>query len=100
MFVPEIHVNELIWDKWNIDHIHRHKVVPAEVEEVCHGAYVVRETYKDRIMLIGKTNKGKFLAIVLEEKMSGIYYPVTARTADRKERKNYYEELEVKDGKK
>ena len=71
-------------------------MVPGEVEEVCHGIFIVRESYKDRIILVGMTNKGRFLAIVLEEKLSGIYYPVTARTADRKERKNYNEELEVK----
>ena len=32
-----IRVDRLIWDERNVAHIARHKVMPQEVEEVCHN---------------------------------------------------------------
>ena len=49
----------LVWDEWNRDHIAKHGVTPSEVEEVV-GA------------VPGKT---------------GFYYPFSARSASRKERR-------------
>ena len=82
-----IYVRRLIWDAWSVAHIARHGVIPEEVEEVCHGEYIEREAYEGRIMLLGPTGTGKILAVVLEPADKGIYYPVTARPASRRERK-------------
>jgi hypothetical protein len=38
-------ISRLIWDSWNVAHIARHEVVPDEVEEVCHGPFIIRQTY-------------------------------------------------------
>jgi len=56
---------KLVWDSWNVEHIARHDVIPEEVEEVCHGKYIVRETYDKRLLLIGPTLSERILAIVL-----------------------------------
>ncbi len=78
-------VKGLIWDDWNKAHIAKHKVLPEEVEEVCHGNYEVVESYRQRILIVGKTKKQRLLAIVLSPEdrnlrpyKEGIYYPITA----------------------
>ncbi len=81
-----IFLRRLVWDSWNVAHIARHEVTPGEVEEVCHGEYIVRQTYDDRLLLIGPTLSGRILAVILDPtKKAGVYYPVTARPASRKE---------------
>jgi len=89
-------VNKLIWDEFNIAHIARHDVVKEEVEQVCKGKHVIRETYGGRLMVIGYTQADRVLAIVIHPKTEGTFYVVTARTADRKERRTY--ELEIAEG--
>jgi uncharacterized DUF497 family protein len=86
-------VRRLIWDAWNVAHIARHRCVPEEVEEVCHSNPVTNETYKGRIRVVGLTRSGRLLTVILAPTPdAGVYYPVTARPADRKERRHYREE--------
>lgn len=88
-----LNVRLLIWDTWNVPHIARHQVIPEEVEQVCHGQPVTNETYKGRIRVVGTTNEGKILTVILApEEEQGIYYVITARTADRRERNNYHQQ--------
>jgi len=83
-------VRRLVWEKNNIDHIARHQVVPEEVEEVCHNNPVILKGHSGRLVIIGLTYKGRALSVVLDpESEKDVYYPVTARSADRKERKYY-----------
>ena len=83
-------VRRLIWDSWNIAHIARHDVIPHEVEEVCHGQPVSSQTYKGRLRVVGPTRRRRLLTVILAPtEESGVYYPVTARPADRKERRGY-----------
>jgi uncharacterized DUF497 family protein len=83
-------VRRLIWDTWNIAHIARHDVIPDEVEDVCHGQPVTSQTYKGRIRVVGPTRSHRMLTVILAPtEEPGVYYPVTARPADRKERRNY-----------
>lgn len=89
-----IDIQTLVWDEFNVAHIARHSVTRDEVEEVCHEAFAVRETYNERFMVIGKTKAGRMLAIVLHPKRNEAFYVVTARTADRKERRIYQAEVE------
>jgi uncharacterized DUF497 family protein len=82
----------LIWDTWNVAHIARHNVIPEEVEEVCHGrAFFSENTYKGRLRVIGPNAAGRVLTVILAPEGEGMYYPVTARTASRKERQRYRE---------
>jgi uncharacterized protein len=85
-------VRRLIWDPWNMAHIARHDVIPDEVEEVCHGTPVTSATYNGRIRVIGPTQSHRMLTVILAPTDEpGVYYPVTARPADRKERRRYGE---------
>jgi uncharacterized DUF497 family protein len=83
-------VRLLTWDAWNVAHIARHDVTPEEVEEVCHGEPVTSSAYNGRLRVVGPTQSGRMLTIILAPAhRAGIYYPFTARPADRKERRNY-----------
>ena len=85
-----LNIKKLIWDSWNIAHIARHDVVPEEVEFVCHNDPLVQEGKKGRLLVIGLTSDEKYLAVILDaEEEKGVYYPVTARTASKRERKIY-----------
>jgi uncharacterized protein len=86
-------IRRLIWDPWNVGHIARHHVIPEEVEEVCHSSPITSQTYKGRIRVVGRTQRRRILTVILAPTdEQGVYYPVTARPADRRERRNYEEQ--------
>lgn len=88
-----LEIKELVWDAWNITHIARHDVTRDEVEQVCQSDYQSFDAKKGRFILIGTTELGRVLAVVIDpEPEEGKYYPVTARSADRKERRDYFAE--------
>ena len=72
-----LHVERLHWDEWNRDHIAKHAVLPEEAAEVVAGDPLVRETYKQRLPLIGPTLAGRMLTVVLVPVpgQSDVYYP-------------------------
>lgn len=83
-------IKKLIWDEWNITHIRKHDVLPDMVEEICRINSQVESASKGRIRLTGLTNKGRIVSIFLDpETESGVYYPVSARDASKKERLSY-----------
>ena len=82
-------VRQLVWDGWNVEHIARHGIAPEEVEEVCHQQPVFVDTYNLRVLVIGPTVASKMVSAILAPKGDDCYYPVTARSASRKERKIY-----------
>jgi uncharacterized DUF497 family protein len=85
-------MRRLSWDEWSEAHIARHDVLPDEVEAACHSDPYTDEGKKGRIRLVGPTNAGRILAVILDpEDEAGVYYPVTARPASRKERRLYQE---------
>lgn len=85
-------VRRLVWDAWNVAHIARHDVKPEEVEEVCHGDPLVQRGYRGWTVLVGPTVAGRMLEVVLDPLGRGVYYPVTAHPASRKDRRLYYQE--------
>lgn len=94
---PMRDVEQLIWEEWNVEHIARHAVTPQELEAICHGQFVASATYGGRLRLIGRTADGRLLTIILAPEGAGIYCPVTARPASRKER-HRYDELHAEGG--
>lgn len=83
-------VERLVWTKQNIDHIARHDVTPQEVEEVCHSEFALFDAKHGRFLLIGPTKSGRAITVVLDpESKENVYYPVTAHSSDRKERRMY-----------
>ena len=79
----------LIWNEANREHIKRHRVKDGEVEEVCQGKYENQPTYGSRIMIFGKTKKGRKLTVVLIEKENHEYLVITARDMSKKERRYF-----------
>ena len=88
-------IRRLNWDTRNEAHIARNQGTREEVEQVWHGDYVMRQAYRERLMLIGPTIAGRIIAVILEDEGNGSYYVITARPADRKERRIYREEKEA-----
>lgn len=84
---------DLAWDAWNRNHIAKHGVVKAEVEDVVAGDPVFRDVREGRVMAIGPTRHGRMLAVVMGPVpgRSGVYYPFSARPASRQERGRYHE---------
>ena len=82
-----VRIKQLIWDDWNVEHISKHKVSINEVEEVCRLARKTFKSYKGRLIILGKTQKGRLLTIVLAPEGKGKYYVVTARDISKKERR-------------
>ena len=84
-------VRRLIWNPLNIGHIARHEVTPEEVEQVCHGNPVVQVGKQGRSLVFGPTQSGRMLMVVIDPESGemGVYYPVTARPASRRERAIY-----------
>lgn len=87
-------VDDLIFNEKNIEHIARHNVLPDEVKQIIEGKTLFLKAKFDRVMAIGQTEKGRFLAVILEKAKNNTYFVVTARDADRKERKMHKEEFE------
>lgn len=87
-------VDELIFNEKNIEHIARHNVLPDEVKQIIEGKTLFLNAKFDRVMAIGVTKKRRSLAVILEKVKGYTYFVVTARDADRKERKMYKEEFE------
>ena len=89
-------IKSLIWDEWNIGHIARHNVIPKEVEEVCERQPVERKGHKNRIFLIGKTEKNRMLTVILNPtEQENIYRPITEYDASKRSMKDYQEEKQL-----
>jgi uncharacterized DUF497 family protein len=93
--MKDLSILGLVWDSFNEAHIwERHQLTRAEVEEVAYGPaknLYARKTYRDRFFVIGPKTDRRLLVLILAPKGSGNYYPVSARPADRKERREYRE---------
>lgn len=83
-------IKKLIWDEWNVAHIAHHNVLPGEVEEVCRTNSQTEIANKERVRITGLTKKGRIISTFLDpEPEHGVYYPVSARDASKKERRSY-----------
>ena len=89
-------IRRLRWDPWNVAHIARHSVHPREANEVCCGDPLFQAGYGGRMLVIGPTLAGRMLTVVIDPEGDGVYYPVTARPASRRERAVYAREKAVR----
>lgn len=77
------------WDENNINHIAEHGVNPEEVEEACfNNPLVLRGRWK-RYYVLGQTDSGRYLMVVIELKTSDAARVVTARDMVQAERRRY-----------
>jgi uncharacterized DUF497 family protein len=88
--MTRIKITQLIWDEINSEHIKKHNVTVVEAEEAIQNINAHREGRSRRIFLIGRSGK-RILAILVKPKEDKKYYVITARDADKKERRLIYE---------
>jgi uncharacterized DUF497 family protein len=78
---------ELIADEDREEHIAAHGVTVEEVREVAFGDHFVRRVREGRYRLIGQTFSGRYLAVFVASRGSGVFGLVTARDATDEERR-------------
>lgn len=88
--MTEIKIEQLVWDEWNVKHIKKHNVTQKEIEEAVTSVITHKKGYSERILLIGRTGT-RIVSVVVKKERTGYYYIVTARDADKKERRLVYE---------
>ena len=71
-------IGELEWDDENVGHITRHNVTPEEVEDVCFGLHLRVKASRQRYVLSGQTDSGRYLTVVIERISMGLFRPITA----------------------
>ncbi len=86
-------IKKLFWDEWNIDHIVKHNVRPEEVEAVCASRNLFNRWKNKMYRVIGQTEEGRYLTILLATRPNQSYYPVTARDSTDKERKSFKKKI-------
>ena len=85
----------LVWDEQNREHIRKHGVTIAEVEEVYSNPAVSFEAKNRRQGIIAKVKNGRMIAVFLSfEKQKGPYV-VSARDAGFKERGLFYDQTKT-----
>ncbi len=88
--MTRIKVRELVWDEYNVEHIKKHGINQEEVIIATEHFIYHKQAHSGRYLLVGRTEK-RILAIVVKRKKTSLYYVVTARDADKKERRRVYE---------
>jgi len=85
-------VRELLWDDWNEEHIDRHHVTRSEVEDVWFAnPWGLRGKNRTRTVY-GQTSEGRYLLVILGDRGTGLYYPITARDMTQSERRRYQQD--------
>lgn len=79
----------LDWDDERVEHIAKHQIEPEEVEAVCQGRHLRERGRKGRLYILGQTEEGRYLFIVLAHRRSGHYRVITAREMTNDERRRY-----------
>ena len=86
-------IEEFLWPRDRVDHIAKHGIEPAEVEEVCFGKPLVQRTKSEGAhpvyYALGQTSAGRYLFCVVIEFPDGKGFPVTAREMTRREKARF-----------
>lgn len=91
-------IERLRWRDDRVEHIARHNVVPAEVEEAIlddrkalleKAGPAKRDPSQTVYVSLGRTQAGRYLMTVLIDEGRGVSFPVTARDMNQAERRRY-----------
>ncbi|KKU95178.1 hypothetical protein A3A64_03360 [Candidatus Gottesmanbacteria bacterium RIFCSPLOWO2_01_FULL_48_11] len=93
--MTRIVVRKIVWDAFNAEHIKKHRVNQEEVAIVVGSPIYHNRAHSGRYLLVGRTAK-RIIAVVIRREKTGVYYIVTARDADKKERRRVYEKEKSK----
>jgi uncharacterized DUF497 family protein len=81
---------EVRWTAWSEDHIARHGVAPAEVEEVLFARPRWTTSGRDGTTLVfGTTMAGRLLLVVTLDEGGGVAFVVTAREMTEQEKRTF-----------
>lgn len=92
-------ITGLDWDDENDAHISRHGVSPDEVGNICYGLHFSRRdpaaksNGKERYILSGKTDNGRYLHVVVEWLRGTYFRPITAVDMSESHRRAYERRL-------
>lgn len=92
--MTRIVIKKLVWDEYNIKHINKHNVKQGDVEQVAKNIIAHKKVKLGRYAIFGRFGS-RILTVIINRKDTGVYYPVTARDAAKKERKRVYEKEKV-----
>jgi len=70
---------EIDWDDASIEHIARHNIDPDEVDSLFSGRYLLERGRQGRYCVLGQSENGRYLFVVLAPLGGGRYLVVTAR---------------------
>ena len=85
-------VDRLDWDTWNLTHITKHGITREQVEQaITSNDTIARESRKNRFLVLGPTQAGLLLAVVIGPVPDepGAFYTFSARPASRQERRYF-----------
>lgn len=88
--MTKIVVKQLLWDDVNREHIKKHNVSINQVEQVGKSQLAHKRGHSGRYIIVGRSGT-RILSVVIRRIKVGSYYPVTARDADKDERRRIYE---------
>lgn len=88
--MTRIVIRKIIWDSFNRVHIKKHNVTVEEVQFVVKNLIAHKQSYKGRYIAIGRSTN-RIISVVIRRKGPNTYYIVTARDANKKERRLTYE---------
>lgn len=88
--MTRIVIRELVWDKWNVEHVKKHSVGEEEIVESVRNTVYHRKAHSGRYLNVGRTGT-RIITIIIRRQKTGTYYLVTARDSNKKERRDLYE---------
>ena len=77
---------DIHWTDDSEAHIARHRVTPAEVEQSTYQSFYTKPSRNGTTLLLGQTDAGRYLLVVLAPSGDGRWYVVTARAMTYSER--------------
>ncbi len=82
-------IDEIRWNESRVEHILRHGIRPAEVEEVCFGEPFIQSARNGRYVVYGQTTAGRYLMVALSPLGNMVFDPITSREMTEMERRCY-----------
>ncbi len=82
-----------MWDSYNIEHIKKHNVRKEEVVVCIRNLVYHRRAHSGRYLSVGRSGK-RIITVILRWQKLSTYYLITARDANKKERRDLYEKEE------
>ena len=83
-------VRKLVWSRAVIEKLHtKHRILPNEVKAVCAGTHIAWAGRRGAYYLLGQTESGRYLFIVLAHRGRGVFKVITAREMTGAERQRF-----------